>query len=176
MARWRLAAPHYLNVEGTKWEYSEVDRVTGRPKRTQFPVPTPLDPDNPGDWNYRYGADSGEIIVSDGIGAEPKDIVFAGDPTPDMVALDDAARAKTEAMRPKWKHPIESLTTSYADAMLKDLSEEVAQVRAAGGGTAQVEGMTELLTGLAGMMKQNQDILSALVASKQAAPVAGVRK
>ena len=38
MARWKLMTPHYLNVEGETWEYTENDRQTGRPKRVQFPV------------------------------------------------------------------------------------------------------------------------------------------
>src|ERR1017187_580847 len=75
MARWRLAAPHYLNVEGTSWEYKEVDRTSGRQKRTIFPVPLHLDPDNPGDWNIVRGKDDGEIIVADRETPEnPKDI------------------------------------------------------------------------------------------------------
>ena len=43
MARWKLMTPHYLNVEGETWEYTENDRQTGRPKRVQFPVPRLLD-------------------------------------------------------------------------------------------------------------------------------------
>lgn len=165
MARWRLVAPHYLNVEGTKWEYSEVDRTTGKQKRTQFPVPTMLDPDQPTDWSHVYGKDAGEIIVARGKSDDPKDIIFIGDPTPDMVPLDDEAKAISAAMAPKWKHPIESLSGTYADAMLKDLGQQIEEVRAASGG-AKVEGMTELLTAMTAMMKQNQELLAVLVASK----------
>jgi hypothetical protein len=162
MARWRLAAPHYLKVPGTEWEYKETDRTTGRPKRVMFPVPTLLDPDNPGDWNYKYGQDQGEIIVTNRESTDnPKDIVFSGDPTPDMVALDDEAKAITHKLAPKWKHPIESLTGTYAEAMLKDLSTEMDLVRAQGA-SAKVEGMTELLTAMTAMMKQNQDLIAAL--------------
>ena len=164
MARWRLVGPHYLNVEGSTWEYKEVDRTTGKQKRTLFPVPQLLDPDNPGDWNYVYGKDSGEIIVADKAGDYPKDIIFAGEPTPDMVPLDDEAKAISAKMAPKWKHPIESLSGTYAEAMMKDLTAEVAEVRSKNG-SAQVEGMTELLTAMTAMMKQNQDILAQLAKS-----------
>ena len=41
MARWKLMTPHYLNVEGETWEYTENDRQTGR-QRVQFPVPASL--------------------------------------------------------------------------------------------------------------------------------------
>ena len=162
MARWRLAAPHYLMVEGNVWEYKEVDRTTGRQKTTKFPVPTLLDPDQPTDWNYVYGRDSGEIIVADHESDNTKDIVFRGEPTPDMVPLDDEAKAISASLAHKWKHPIESLTGTYADAMMKDLSEEMQAAREQG---AKVEGMTELLTAMTAMMKQNQDILLALASS-----------
>lgn len=161
MARWRLAGPHYLNVKGSTWEYKEVDRTTGKQKRTLFPVPQLLDPDNPGDWNYVYGKDFGEIIVANKAGDYPKDIIFSGDPTPDMVPLDDEAKAITAKMAPKWKHPIESLSTTYADEMLKDLGEQMQEVRTKNG-SAQVEGMSELLTAMTAMMKQNQELLAAL--------------
>ena len=163
MARWRLAAPHYLNVEGTSWEYKEVDRTSGRNKRTVFPVPLHLDPDNPSDWNIVRGKDDGEIVVADHETFEnPRDIVFTGEPTPDMVPLDDEAKAISASMAPKWKHPIESLSGTYADAMLKDMSVEMEAIREQGA-SAKVEGMTELLTAMTAMMKQNQDIMAALL-------------
>jgi hypothetical protein len=169
MARWRLAAPHYLNVEGTSWEYKEVDRTSGRQKRTIFPVPLHLDPDNPSDWNIVRGKDDGEIVVADKESvAFPKDIIFVGNPTPDMVPLDDEAKAISAKMAPKWKHPIESLTGTYADEMMKDLSAEMDEVRSKSGST-QVEGMTELLTAMTGMMKQNQEMM-ALLASRAKEP------
>jgi hypothetical protein len=123
MARWKLNAPHYLNVAGTTWEYKEVDRSTGKQIRKTFDVPTLLEPENPGDWNYVTGKDQGEIIVSDGKNAEPKDIIFAGKPTPDMVPLDDEARAITAAMGSKWNRTFEQTTgNSYAEGILDDLT------------------------------------------------------
>jgi len=175
MARWRLAAPHYLNVEGTKWEYSEVDRTTGKQKRTQFPVPTLLDPDQPTDWSHVYGKDAGEIIVAQGRTDDPKDIIFVGDPTPDMVPMDDEAKAISAAMAPRWKHPIETLSGTYADAMMKDLSQQMDEVRSQGA-SAKVEGMTELLTAMAAMMKQNQEMMAILAKSSVPAATTGVRK
>lgn len=170
MARWRLAAPHYLNVPGSTWEYKEVDRSTGRQKRTNFPVPQLLNPDDPNDWNIKHGKDEGEIIVTNRANDDfPLDIVFAGEATPDMVPLDDEARRITASLAPKWKHPIESLTTTYADAMLKDLSEQVEQVRSIQP-AVQVEGMTDFLAAMQGMMKQNQELLAALVAKQAPVP------
>ena len=152
-------------VEGNVWEYKEVDRSTGRQKRTMFPVPQHLDPDNPADWNIKHGRDEGEIIVSNRFSDDfALDIIFKGPPTADMVPLDDEAKAITAKMAPKWKHPIESLSGTYAEAMMKDLTAEVAEVRSKNG-SAQVEGMTELLTAITAMMKQNQDILAQLAKS-----------
>lgn len=179
MARWRLAAAHYLMTGDTKWEYSEVDRTTGRPKRVQFDVPRMLNPEDPSDWNYVYSKDgfgkpdTGEIIVAQGE-HEPRDIVFLGDPTPDMVPLDDAAQAITDKHKSRWKHPIESLSGTYADEMMKDLSVQMEQARAQTA-TVQVDGMTEILTAMTAMMKQNQEMMAALVAKSVAEPKAARR-
>lgn len=175
MARWRLAAPHYLTVPGNEWEYKETDRQTNKPKRVTFPVPMLLNPDDPSDWNYKHGADQGEVIVTDGKNAQPKDIVFKGEPTPDMVPLDDEAKAISAKLEAKWKHPIDSLPGTYGEALLDQLQKEVAEVQATAK-TAPVEGMTELLAAMTAMMKQNQELLAALVAKPAAAPAQGIRR
>lgn len=163
MARWKLLTAHYLQVPGSQWEYKEVDRTTGRPKRVTFDVPQLLDPTISSDWNYKHNQDEGEIIVcKDGKG-EPRDIVFLGDPTPDMLPLDDEARAISASFAMKWKHPIDTLSSSYGDHLLAQFQAEVAKAQSV---TAQpqVEGMSELLTVMTAMMKQNQEILATLVA------------
>lgn len=161
MARWRLTAPHYLSVPGTVWEYKEVDRTTGKQKRVTFDVPMYLNPNDPGDWNHKYGQDFGEIIVSNGNDALPNDIIFSGDPTPDMVPLDPEAAKISASFAKKWKHPIESLTGSYADVLLDQLQSEVAEARAKAP-TTQIDGMAELLAAMTSVMKQNQEILAQL--------------
>ena len=112
--RWRLTNPHYINVaclaDGTKveWEHKETSRQTGRASRKLYPVPALLNPDDPGDHNY-----PGEIIVAREVeGARnphPHDILFFGEPTPEMEPLNDEAEAITAAQRPRWEHPINSL-------------------------------------------------------------------
>ncbi len=114
MARWRLRTGHYLNtiiqeddkiVAGAQWEYKEQDRGTGKAARKMYNVPQLLDPNDPADCNY-----PGEIIVANDFDrAFPKDIVFKGEPTPDMEPLDDAAEALSNSLRHKWEHPIETL-------------------------------------------------------------------
>lgn len=110
-ARWRLTNPHYLNVEtlpdGTdvEWESKETSRENGRTIRKTYKVPMLLTPTEPGDCNY-----PGEIIVANAHSvAYPQDIVFHGNPTPEMEPLNDEAKDISDGMRAKWDHPIDSL-------------------------------------------------------------------
>lgn len=128
MARWRLINAHYLNVPGTEWEYRETDRTTGKQGRKVFPVPAFLDPKDAADWNYK---ELGEIIVSDGKGALPRDIIFVGPPTPDMEPLDEDAEKVSAAESHKWVHPIESLPgQSFSQSLLDGLQRQIAELSA----------------------------------------------
>lgn len=119
---------HYLNVPGTEWEYKETDRNTGRQGRKVWNVPLFLDPRDAADHNYR---ELGEIIVSDGQGAMGRDIIFVGDPTPDMEPLDAAAEAISKSFEHRWIHPIESLPgQGYSQSLLDDLQRQIAQLSA----------------------------------------------
>ena len=111
--RWSLRNAHYLRVpelpDGTKveWEHKETSRESGRSVRKLFPVPMLLDPRDGADCNY-----PGEIIVAhavDGAHNLRADIIFIGDPTPEMEPLNEAAQAITDSLRTKWEHPIETL-------------------------------------------------------------------
>lgn len=111
--RWSLRNAHYINVEqlldGTRieWEHKETARESGRTVRKLFPVPMLLDPKEPADCNY-----PGEVIVAhhaEGARNEPRDYIFFGEPTPEMEPLNDEAQAISDALRPKWTHPIETL-------------------------------------------------------------------
>jgi hypothetical protein len=175
MARWRLIAPHYLQVPGTEWEYKEVDRKTGRPKTQKFAVPLLLDPSQPQDWTHQNGRDEGEINVCYEGKGDSNDIVFIGEPTPDMMPLDDEAKKISAGFAAKWKHPIESLPGAYSEHLLDDLQQQVADVQAKTSQT-QVDGMSELLTAMAAMMKQNQELIGALVGAKAPAPAEAVAR
>lgn len=106
MARWSLRNSHYLNVPGNEWMHEETDRETGRRNRKMFPVPQLLDPNNPQDQNYR---ELGQIVVCHEGKGESRDIIFLGEPTPDMEPLDDEAEKISESLRSKWEHPVDSL-------------------------------------------------------------------
>ncbi len=113
--RWRLTTAHYLNVpvlpDGTEveWEHKEISRTSGRAARKLYKVPAFLDPKDPADQNYPQ---DGDLIVAhavEGLRNHPRDIIFIGPPSPDMEPLNDEAQALTDAERPRWEHPIETL-------------------------------------------------------------------
>lgn len=122
MARWRLTAPHYLNVKGIEWDYVEQDQKTGRNKRQHFAVPLHLDPNDAMDHNDKANE---WIVVSDGNNAGPRDIIFIGQPTPDMAPLDEEAEKISAALLHKWDHPIESLAGTYQESLLATFQKQV---------------------------------------------------
>lgn len=126
MARWRLQQPHYLNVPGTEWEYKEVDRTSGKQARKVYNVPLYLDPREPTDHNY-----PGEIVVAQG-STQLKDIIFIGEPTPDMEPLDEEAKKISDSLAPKWKHPIDSLSGygDYSASLISNFQKQIASAMA----------------------------------------------
>ena len=166
MARWKITEAHYLKVDGTKWEYSEVDRKTGRPKRTQFNVPLYINPKDEDDLKaFGQGDPEPEfrdIIVSNGINAQTKDVIFAGSPTPDMIPLDDEAKALSEEMSTQWNAPkIEGL--NYSQRLELDFIGQMTTFKEQVKQVPQAEGLKELMETMAAMMKQQTEILAVLV-------------
>ena len=127
MARWRLRSPHYLQVPGTEWEYKETDQASGRQGRKIFEVPMFLNPEVVADHNY-----PGEIIVADK--PSGRDIVFIGDPTPDMEPLDDEAREISDSFKRKWVNPIEEINMNYgmnySQSLLDRLEKQMGEIQA----------------------------------------------
>lgn len=171
MARWRLTQPHYLNVlidgEPAQWEYKEVNRTSGKAARKVYNVPMLLDPREPSDHNH-----PGEIIVAQGKNQNPKDIIFMGEPTPDMEPLDDDAQAITDKYKGKWSHPIESLPADgYAGAMFVDFQRQIAELlarvpTAAAASPVSAAGVdpadfAKLQEQVAELMAQNQELKAA---------------
>jgi hypothetical protein len=168
MARWRLIEPHYLKVKGVTWEYQETDRATGRQIRKSFPVPQHYHPDIEVDWTEREGrGDMGYIVVSDGHNAKPTDIVFEGDPTPGMLALDDEAREISARFDKKWKAPeriYDEAEGSYAHRIMDQYVESQGKVNMllAEASSREVPGMSDFMQVMTNMMKQNQQIMQML--------------
>jgi polyhydroxyalkanoate synthesis regulator phasin len=123
--RWRLTTGHYLNVPGTEWEQRETNRETGKQARRVYSVPLLLDPRDPADHNY-----PGEIVVAYEGKGQGRDIIFVGEPTPDMEPLDDEAQALSDSLRSKWNHPIDSLDGGYATDIFQKLERQLSTLLA----------------------------------------------
>src|SRR5215472_14258375 len=171
MARWRLLEPHYLFTEpGTKWEYVETDRVTGRQVRKQYDVPTYFHHEAETDWNdyttLANGAKAaGQVVVSDGHNPGPRDIIFKGQPTPGMDPLDDEARAITAKFRKeKWNIPdnIKWGAGEYSIALADHFVQQQDKVnmQMAKLEESRVQNTDKFQESMIAMMAQNQKILS----------------
>ncbi len=122
--RFQLTAPHYLNVVGNQWEYKEIDRSTGKEKRHLRNVPMCLHPEDQSNWNYVTERGpvgqvvDGIIVVSTKESSEfPKDYIFTGAPTMDMIPLDDEAKVAIAALQGKWKHPVMEIPGNFAEQL-----------------------------------------------------------
>lgn len=181
MARWKLTEPHYLKLEEeTRWEYVEVERVTGRPKRTQFIVPRYLHPLDPSDWTTtRLKNEDGDIIVCDGNNPGPGDLIYKGTPTPGMLPLDQDAREISGKYN--WK-PTEGLdeasqNNSFSQQLLSGLIDKISEAQTGANEAKQAakdENLGEVLSAMTEMMKQNQAILAKLV--ERPTPSVGIRR
>lgn len=148
MARWKLMTAHYLNTPGEEWEYQETDRQTGRPKRVKFPVPRLLDPKDPTCWTHRCGNrdnEDGEIVVCHEGRGETKDVIFIGDPTPDMVPLDDEAKEISAKFEARWAFKPEDMAGGYSQSLVDKFQVEMAEVE---NKPIEVAGLTELVASI----------------------------
>jgi hypothetical protein len=168
MARWKLMTPHYIiTTDPAEWE--EVKLVGGKQLRIRHPVPRYLDPRDPADWNSRWGSpnnshivgnENGEIIVCIVGKGAPSDHAVADSThiTPDMMPLDDEARAISDTYADRWSYkPIDS-ELSFSQAIdnklneFKNLIPEPAPVK--------IEGFQELMAAMA----KNQEMMITLLA------------
>lgn len=159
MARWKLMTSHYLNVPDEEWEYTENDRATGRPLRRKFKVPRLLDINDPGCWTSKWGTQSneeGEIIVCLEGRGEPKDIVFTGDPTPDMEPMDDEAKAISLTYAGRWKILPESISGGYSQSLIDQFQIEMAETQSK---PAEVPGLADLTSAIGKLVEQNQKLI-----------------
>ena len=155
MARWALRGKHYLKVPGTEWEYKETDRSSGRQGRKVYQVPLYLNPDDPSDCNY-----PGEIIVCHAGKGTSKDIVFEGDPTPDMEPLDEEATKISDGLRPQWnQNPLDVLPGSYSQSLLEGFQRQIAEVSAKSSTSVSIDKFTELQEQVKMLTTQNAQLL-----------------
>lgn len=159
MARWQLTEAHYLNVPGNETE----DRTKGDNSKKKLPAPMHLDPNDEKQWNYREMIApqimEGRIIVCHEGKGEPKDIIFVGDPTPGMLPLDDEAKAISAKF--SWTpSPDLDEANSFSHRLLLGLLTETAEAKQQA--QASSTDMSELMKGLADMMKMQTQLLAAL--------------
>lgn len=161
--RWKLMTAHYLNVPGEEWEYVENDRKTGRPVRQKFTVPRLLHPEDPQCWTNRWGNkdnEEGEVVVCYEGKGQPNDIVFFGDPTPDMLPVDDEAKELSATFEDKWKYKPMDAPQSYSQSMVDSMQMKLAEAQSK---PAAIEGLDKLTMALAAMAETNQAILQRMV-------------
>lgn len=149
MARWKLACPHYINSPGTEWEYNETKN--GKVNRKRFVVPRYFNTSDPGDWNNKWGSkddEEGEIIVCHaGKGAE-RDFIFTGDPTPDMIPLDDEAKAISKSFEGRWSYRPETAENDFSQSLVDKFESAMAEVQTK---PVEVPGMSDLVANLAAL-------------------------
>jgi len=136
MARFKLKAPHYLNVEDTFWERVEVNLQTGKQARQRVPVPTYFNPD----WD-------GDVIVAlKGTKFAPGDHIFTGAITPDMEPLDDEAmELQAEFLRGySGEHPIESLPGTLGESLIQRFTEQLERLQPSGS-SAELDSLKALV-------------------------------
>jgi len=163
MARWKLLNPHYLNcVDPTLWEYQETSRTTGKVIRKQFHVPRYIDPQDPGDWTKSWGSGNdreGEVIVCQPGKGEDRDIEFLGDPTPDMVPVDDEARAISAKFSEHWRFKAEAGETTFSQSLIDKFETEMGEIQSRPA-AVEIAGLADLV---AAMTKQSEMISAALL-------------
>lgn len=165
MARWKLTEKHYLNVPGTKWEYHQVDRSTGRPIRKAFEVPLYLDPEDVTCCNRRDGYDEYIVVCHEGKGdPDGKDYVFKGDPTPGMLPLDDEAREITARFdwTPTAGTDEASQMNSFQQKLLLGLIDQMSDAQTKATQAQAIPGLEQFMTAMAQMMQQQTEVLAKL--------------
>lgn len=174
MARWKLSCPHYLyTVKSAKWRYSHTDRATGDLVEKEFIVPRLLDPRDPKCWTNKFGGipvsrggnDSeadGEVVVCFQGKGEPGDIEIVGDPTPDMIPLDEEAQEISDSFQDHWAYKPDNAEVNFSQAIVDRSNQMVEAIESASRAPIQVEGLSDLVNLIAAQMQQNQALLQAL--------------
>lgn len=117
MARWELTDNHYIlggypGEGSTQWQFEETNRDTGRTARKLFEVPCYLEKGINVCQNER----------------SPRDFVFVGPPTPEMLPLDDDAEKISAIHRAKWVSPMDLPAQGpggFNDQLLEGLSRKL---------------------------------------------------
>lgn len=165
MARWKLMTAHYLNTtRPAKWRYSEVSG--GESIEKEYLVPRMLDPKDPKCWTNRAqvgmpisaGGSSdveGEVCVCIPGRGQPMDIEFIGDPTPDMIPLDEEATAISETFASFWAYKPDTVDNSSFSQSVVDRSNVEAPPA-----TVQVAGLESLVQAMEAQTRMIAELVS----------------
>ena len=138
--------PAYLQTPDVEWEQNETSTVTGKVARKRYKVPEYIE--------------KGTIVCHEGRG-QRGDQIFFGDPTPDMIPVDDEARAISAGFEQHWSYKPDTAEISYSQSLVDDLQAKRAEMESR---PQQVEiaGLGDLVATIATMAKQNQDLIASL--------------
>jgi hypothetical protein len=100
----------------------------------------------------------GEIVVCHEGKGEKRDIVFYGDPTPDMSPLDDEARAISASFEDKWRYKPDTAEVSYSQSMIDSFKHEQEEI-ASRPQQVEIAGLQELVAMMGQMMVANQELV-----------------
>lgn len=173
MARWRLSTSHYLLVQGNQWEYKETDRTSGRELRKRIDVPMFLDVSDQALWNDNIIRNprgeilEGDVVVAYASGAHnDKDYIFTGEPSPDMIPMDDEAKEISDKFVAKWNMaPNENVTMGQ---QVIEAIEKVELVRQSQPQLVKIEGIAEVVKTMADMMTMNQQLMQQMIQGQAA--------
>lgn len=140
MARWELATDHYLKVPDCEWEYSETDQETGRTARKRYQIPEYLE--------------KGAIVCWAGKG-ERRDHTFIGDPTPDMIPLDDEASEVSTSFESRWAYKPDGAEISSSQSIVNHIADVMTR-------PVEIPGLTDLVTAMSAQTKSNEAMVDAL--------------
>lgn len=170
--RWRLTSAHYLNVPGTEWERQELNMQSQSMARQRFVVPMLVDPKDP---KSTRGQPEDEVYVAHEGSKYSRDIIFIGDPTPEMEPMNEEAEAITNRLRPSWSHPVDALPGTFNQSMLIGLEKQLAEAIARAGGIPKeapnvggvsAEDFAALQAQVQTLMEQNAALLAQLTGDK----------
>ena len=104
--------------------------------------------------------EEGEIIVCHEGKGDASDIVFMGDPTPDMSPVDDEAREISAQWEPRWAFKPETQEGDYSQSLVDRFQSELAEAQAK---PVEIPGLAELTGAIGELVKQNQKVLETSV-------------
>lgn len=173
MARWKLMTPHYIfTTQITEWEYTAV--VGGKQVRRRFTVPRFIDPNDPGDWTNRWGMANGNNFVGNEEGitvvayegkGQPGDIIFSGDPTPDMMPMDDEASEISAQFTGRWAYKPDNAEMSFSQSLV-DAIETIVEAKPEPQ-AVKIAGLDELMALQTQSNKIMAEALSALASNNR---------